>query len=131
MAPARSPANNRVAPQQQAPFLATVLQCKCPRCGVGPLFKTLLEVQPACANCGLDLSKVDVGDGAVVPVLMVLGAIIVILAFWVEFTFSPPLWVHAILWLVVTAPLAILMMRFAKAALIIQQYRHRSSEMGL
>lgn len=115
----------------QAPFLPTALQCKCPRCGEGKLFRNLLEVRPACDKCGLDLTKVDTGDGAVVPVIMVLGAIIVGLAFWVEFTYSPPLWVHAVLWLVVTTPLAIVLMRFTKAALIIQQYRHRATEMGL
>jgi uncharacterized protein (DUF983 family) len=53
------------------------------------------------------------------------------LAFWVEFRFSPPLWVHAILWPVVTVPLAVLLMRPAKAALVALQFRHRSSEMGL
>jgi|SRR5580698_5932332 uncharacterized protein (DUF983 family) len=120
-----------MAPKQQAPFFHAALRCRCPRCGVGPLFKNLLEVRPACSNCGLDLSKVDTGDGAVVPVIMILGAIIVSLAFWVEFTFSPPLWVHGILWLVVMTPLAIVLMRTAKAMLIIQQYRHRASEMGL
>ncbi|HVZ08791.1 MAG TPA: DUF983 domain-containing protein [Rhodopila sp.] len=119
------------APLQQAPFLPTALRCRCPRCGEGALFQNLLEVRPACTRCGLDLTRVDTGDGAVVPVLLVLGALIVGLAFWVEFTFSPPLWVHAILWLVVAIPLAVVMIRFAKAALIIQQYRHRSSEMGL
>lgn len=111
--------------------MATALRCKCPRCGEGALFRNLLEVRPACEKCGLDLTKVDVGDGAVVPVILVLGAIVVCLAFWVEFRFEPPLWVHAVLWVAVTTPLAILLMRFAKAALIIQQYRHRSSEMGL
>ena len=64
-------------------------------------------------------------------VILVLGAIIVGLAFWVEFSFNPPLWLHAILWPVVTTPLAIVLMRIAKAALIAQQYRHRSAEMGL
>jgi uncharacterized protein (DUF983 family) len=39
--------------------------------------------------------------------------------------------VHAVLWPVVTIPLAVLMMRPAKAALVALQYRHRSSEMGL
>jgi uncharacterized protein (DUF983 family) len=52
------------------------------------------------------------------------------LAFWVEFTFSPPLWVHAILWPVVTVPLAIAMMRPLKAGLIALQYRYRRNEMG-
>ncbi len=117
--------------RQRAGFFHSALLCRCPRCGEGPLFRNLLEVRPACTSCGLDFTKVDTGDGAVVPVILVLGTIIVGLAFWVEFTFSPPLWVHAILWPVVTVPLAILLMRPTKAALIVLQYRHRSSEMGL
>ena len=40
-------------------------------------------------------------------VVLVLGAIVVGLAFWVEFRFSPPLWVHVVLWPVVTIPLAV------------------------
>ena len=65
-----------------------------------------------------------------VGVILVLGAIIVFLAFWVEIRFEPPLWVHAIIWPLVTIPAAILMMRPAKAALIAQQYRYRAAEMG-
>jgi uncharacterized protein (DUF983 family) len=74
---------------------------------------------------------VDTGDGATVGVILVLGEFVVAMAFWVEFRFEPPLWVHALLWPVVTIPLAVLLMRPAKAALIAQQYRHRSAEMGL
>ena len=81
--------------------------------------------------CGLEFGAHDAGDGAAVGVILVLGAIVVALAFWVEFRFSPPLWLHAVLWPLVTVPLAILMMRPAKAALVALQYRHRASEMGL
>jgi uncharacterized protein (DUF983 family) len=95
------------------------------------LFRNLLEVRDRCEACGLDLRECDTGDGAIVGVIMVLGAIVVGLAFWVEFRFSPPLWVHAVLWPAVTVPLAVLMMRPAKAALVALQYRHRASEMGL
>jgi len=111
--------------------LQAALACRCPRCGRGPLFRNLLEVRDRCEVCGLDLRACDTGDGAIVGVIMVLGAIVVALAFWVEFHFSPPLWVHAVLWPVVTVPLAVLMMRPAKAALVALQYRHRASEMGL
>jgi len=111
--------------------LRAALACRCPRCGRGPLFHNLLEVRDRCEACGLDLRACDTGDGAIVGVIMMLGAIVVALAFWVEFRFSPPLLVHAILWPVVTLPLAILMMRPAKAALVALQYRHRASEMGL
>ena len=95
------------------------------------MFRNLLEVRDRCEACGLDLRECDTGDGAIVGVIMVLGAIVVGLAFWVEFRFSPPLWVHAVLWPAVTVPLAVLMMRPAKAALVALQYRHRASEMGL
>jgi uncharacterized protein (DUF983 family) len=111
--------------------LHAALACRCPRCGRGALFRNLLEVRDRCENCGLDLRDCDTGDGAIVGVIMVLGAVVVALAFWVEFRFSPPLWVHAVLWPVVTIPLAVLMMRPAKAALVALQYRHRASEMGL
>lgn len=113
------------------PVLHAALTCRCPRCGKGRLFRNLLEVRERCEVCGLDLRAHDVGDGASVGVILVLGAVIVILAFWVEFHFSPPLWVHAVLWPLVTVPLAILLMRPAKAALVALQFRHRASEMGL
>lgn len=112
-------------------LVRAALACRCPRCGVGPVFQGVLTVRARCPHCDLDLGAHDAGDGAIVAVILLLGAIVVGLAFWVEFTFSPPLWVHAILWPVVTIPLAILMMRPLKAALIAQQYRHRASSMGL
>ncbi len=64
---------------------------------------------------------------------MVLGAIVVGMAFWVEFRFEPPLWVHAILWPVVTIPLAILIMRPVKGRPLVaaQISVHRPTEMGL
>jgi len=107
------------------------LLCRCPRCGKGKLYNGLLAVTPACAVCGLDLRAHDAGDGPAVLVMLLLGAIIVGLALWVEFTFAPPLWLHAVLWPVVTLPLAILMMRPMKAALVALQFHHRASEMGL
>ena len=112
-------------------LLHVALACRCPRCGQGRLFRNLLEVRDRCDSCGLDLRAHDAGDGAVVGVILLLGAIVVSLAAWVEFRFAPPLWLHAVLWPVVIVPLAILLMRPAKAALVALQFRHRASEMGL
>ena len=111
--------------------LEAALRCRCPRCGKGKLFTGVLTVREQCAVCGLDLRAHDTGDGPAVGVILVLGAIVVTLAFWVEFRFSPPLWVHAVLWPIVTLPGAILMMRPMKAALVALQYHHRKTEMGL
>ncbi|HBK08717.1 MAG TPA: hypothetical protein DDZ81_23160 [Acetobacteraceae bacterium] len=112
-------------------ILAAALRCRCPRCGKGKLFKALLTLRPACSVCGLDFSKSDTGDAGAVILIMVLGAFVVVMAFWVEFHFSPPLWVHAVLWPLVTVPLAILITRPMKAALVAAQFRHRPHEMGL
>ncbi len=62
------------------------------------MFKGLLTLRPACPVCGLNFGGSDTGDAGAVGVIMVLGAIVICMAFWVEFHFSPPLWVHAILW---------------------------------
>ena len=113
------------------PVLTAALKCRCPRCGQGRLFQGLLTVRERCTVCDLDLRRVDTGDGAAVAVIFVLGAFDMIGAFWVEFTFSPPLWVHAVLWPLISFPLAIAMMRPLKAALVALQYRNRATEMGL
>jgi uncharacterized protein (DUF983 family) len=120
-------------PGQEIPpsVLRAALTSTCPRCGRGKLFRNLLVVRDRCDVCGLDLRACDTGDGAVVPVLLVLGTIVVGSAFLVEFRFSPPLWVHTLLWPLVAIPLAILMMRPLKAGFVALQFRLRASEMGL
>jgi uncharacterized protein (DUF983 family) len=110
---------------------AAAVHCRCPRCGEGRLFDGLLSLRTKCSVCRLDFGNSDTGDAGAVILIMVLGAIVVGFAFWVEFRFSPPLWVHALLWPAVTIPLAVLLMRPMKAALVAAQFRHRSHEMGL
>jgi len=112
-------------------LLHASLRCRCPRCGKGPLFTGLLTLRPACPVCGLAFGGSDTGDAGAVGLIMVLGAIVVIMAFWVEFHFNPPLWVHVVLWPLVTFPLAVLLMRPMKACLVALQFFHRSNEMGL
>ena len=120
-----------IAPDPPPSLVTAALWGRCPRCGKGVVFSGLLTVRPACAVCGLDLSAHDAGDGPAVAVIFVLGALIMVLAFWVEFTFSPPLWVHVVLWPIPTVVLAVAVMRPMKALMVALQYRHRASEMGL
>jgi uncharacterized protein (DUF983 family) len=93
------------------------------------LFDGLLSIRPACGACGLDFEGFDTGDGFAVPILIVLGAIVVGAAFWVDMHLHPPLWVHAVLWAPVTCVLVVLMTRYIKSFLAAQQYRVRRSEM--
>jgi uncharacterized protein (DUF983 family) len=100
------------------------LGCRCPRCGRGRLFSGLLNVRGACEVCGLDLSAQDAGDGPAVFVILFLGLIVVGLAALVEIKFSPPIWIHLVLWTPFIIGGATLMLRPLKAGLIALQYRH-------
>ena len=101
------------------------LGCRCPRCGRGRLYAGLLNVRGVCEICGLDLSGQDAGDGPAVFVIFLLGLIVVGLAALVEIKFSPPTWVHLVLWTPLIVVGAIAMLRPLKAGLIALQYRHR------
>jgi len=70
------------------------------------------------------LSAQDAGDGPAVFVILFLGLIVVGLAAWVELRFSPPIWVHLVLWTPLIIGGAIVMLRPLKAGLIALQYRH-------
>jgi uncharacterized protein (DUF983 family) len=100
------------------------LACRCPRCGRGRLFSGVLMVRARCEACGLDLSAEDAGDGPAVFVILFLGLIVVALAAIVEIEFSPPIWVHLLLWTPLIFGGAIAMLRPFKAGLIALQYRH-------
>ena len=110
------------------PPTATGMRGRCPRCGEGRLFSGFLGVQPRCQACGLDFSFIDSGDGPAVFIIMIVGFIVVGLALYVEFTFAPPLWVHALLWVPLILGLSIGLLRPLKGFLIAQQYRHRAEE---
>ena len=82
-----------------------------------------------CASCGLDLRGNDAGDGPAVFVILGLGALIMMLVFWVEFRYEPPWWMHVAIWLPLTFALAVWMLRFLKALLVAQQFAHRTTEL--
>ncbi|MBN9571843.1 MAG: DUF983 domain-containing protein [Alphaproteobacteria bacterium] len=100
----------------------------CPRCGQGPLFSGYIAVRPNCPSCGLDYAIFDPGDGPAVFGILIVGAIVCGLALWVEFTFQPPLWVHAALWVPLIVILTAIFLRLSKSALLVLQYRHKAGE---
>jgi uncharacterized protein (DUF983 family) len=99
---------------------------RCPRCGEGRLFDGFLTLKPRCEACGLDYSFADSGDGPAVFIMMIVGFIVVGLALVVEFTFAPPFWVHAVLWVPLILILSLGLLRPLKGFLIAQQYRHKA-----
>ena len=56
------------------------------------------------------------------------GALVTMMALWVEFTFQPGLLVHILLWVPITLGLTVVMLRFSKGLLLALEYRNKASE---
>ena len=101
---------------------------RCPQCGLGKLFDGYLKLAPACSVCGLDYAFIDAGDGPAVFVILLIGFVVVGLALFVEVSYSPPLWVHLLVWLPLTLALCLPLLRILKGLMIGLQYRNRAAE---
>src|SRR3954454_7330609 len=104
------------------------IACKCPRCGKGSIYAGFLNLRPHCEACGLDFAFMDSGDGPAVFIIMIAGAIVVGAALIVEVKYQPPFWLHAALWLPLTAAITLLPLRSMKALLIALQFHHKAQE---
>ena len=102
----------------------------CPQCGHKTLFAGLGQFADSCANCGLDFSSYNVGDGPAALLTMGIGTLIILLALVVDSVFHPPFWVHVIIWVPFTAALTVITLRMAKAALLAAEHRNRAREAG-
>ena len=108
--------------------VAAGLLCRCPNCGEGPLFNGYLRVHDTCEACGFDLRRADSGDGPVVFIVLVVGALTCFGALLVEVAYRPPIWVHLILWLPMATLLSLFLLRPFKGVMIALQFHHRAAE---
>lgn len=114
-------------PNAPAP-LEVALRGLCPRCGATGLFANFLRFADRCRGCGLDYSGFNVGDGAAAFLILIVGAVVSILAITVELKFSPPVWLHLLLWLPLTLILTVVLLRVAKALLLALEYKNAARE---
>jgi len=107
--------------------VAVALGGLCPRCGAKTLFDGPVNFAARCGSCGLDFSSFNVGDGPAAFLTLILGAIVTAMAIAVELTLHPPMWLHMLIWIPVTAAGVVLALRAAKGALIAAEYRARGA----
>ena len=107
--------------------LAAALASSCPRCNAPGLFDGWVRFAGKCRGCGLDYSSFNVGDGPAAFLILVVGAILTAGAITVELAFEPPFWMHLV-WLPLGLALTIYGLRFGKAFLLAQEYKHRARE---
>ena len=103
--------------------VSTGLKGKCPRCGRGSLFDGFLNIADKCNSCGLDYKFADAGDGASWFVMVISSTLTMAGVLWVEFTYHPAYWVHALVAIPLAVGLPFLLLRPGKAILVNQQYK--------
>lgn len=111
----------------QEPF-STGLRGRCPRCGEGGLFDGFLRLAPRCPSCGLDYAFADSADGPAVFIILFVGFAVAALALVTEIAWSPPVWVHAVLWGPLVIALSLGLMRPLKGIAIALQYVNKARQ---
>ncbi|BDX00465.1 DUF983 domain-containing protein [Maricaulis maris] len=95
------------------------------------MFDGLLKIAPRCDVCGADFESADVGDGASVFVLFIVGFLAMVLFLLVEAAFHPPWWVHVIFQLPFVPVACIMALRPIKGLLFALQFQNDAREARL
>jgi uncharacterized protein (DUF983 family) len=126
----QEPSNNKLEQRNTDPrwLLSVAARSKCPRCGKGHLFDGFLTLAKSCDACGLDFSFADPADGPAFFVMMGMAVPATAFTIWLELTYDPPLWVHAVTSLPLMLILCVPPLRFFKGALVASQYVNKAEE---
>jgi uncharacterized protein (DUF983 family) len=100
----------------------------CPRCGAPGLFRGAVSFAPKCNRCALDFVQFNVGDGPAAFLIFIVGGIVMVGAILLELNAHPPFWVHILLWLPLTTLLTLGLLRLAKGALLVLEFRNKARE---
>jgi uncharacterized protein (DUF983 family) len=115
------------SPPEPSPIVAG-LTGRCPRCNWRTLFDGWLKFADRCDVCGLDFSSFNVGDGAAAFLTLIIGGVVAAMAITIELVFSPPFWLHALLWPPVALALIVGSLRGTKGILLALEYRNAARE---
>ncbi|MBU6498925.1 MAG: DUF983 domain-containing protein [Rhodospirillales bacterium] len=91
---------------------------RCPACGTTRLFCGYLRVVDACGACGAPLGELRADDAPPYFTIAIVGHIIILGMLMLEKAASPPLWVHAAIWLPLTTILSLTLLRPIKGATV-------------
>lgn len=108
------------------PSLSKVtLLSKCPSCGKSSIYSGILSVKDKCESCGFALKEHDAGDGPAFFSMFITGTAVTVAAVLFELKYTPPAWMHIVIWPIFTIALSIILLRMAKSFLIGLQYKYK------
>jgi len=109
--------------------LVFCLKPRCPLCRKGRLYRPwTVSVVEMCDVCDAPLGQHDIGDGAAVFLLFILGFSIVPLAWVLELAVSPPLWAQAVIWSIVGTAMVAILLPATKAYIVMLEWRHLKND---
>ncbi len=112
----------------QPPLWRAALFGLCPECGASTLFDGPVKFEERCRVCALDYSRYNVGDGPAAFLTLIIGALLIAIALTLDAALRPPLWVHVILWVPLTAAAVVYGLRVGKAALLASEHQRKAAE---
>lgn len=87
-----------------------------------------MKFREKCRVCGLGYGRYNVGDGPAAFLTLIIGALLIALALTLDSAVQPPIWVHIILWVPLTAGAVVYGLRIAKAALLASEHQRQAAE---
>ncbi|MFC7400213.1 DUF983 domain-containing protein [Chelatococcus sp. GCM10030263] len=112
------------------PAIKKGFACRCPSCGEGRLFSSFLKVERRCAACSEDLSAERADDLPPYIVISVVGHVVVSGILVAEAISELPLWMHMVVWPLMTLVLCLLIMQPVKGAVVAHQWAMRMHGFG-
>ncbi|WP_156678952.1 DUF983 domain-containing protein [Sphingomonas profundi] len=113
-----------------APAVMRGLGGRCPACGQARLFGRFLKPAATCPGCGQDWSHQCADDFPAYLVIIVLGHLLLPIVIEVNHLFAPAMGVQMLLWPLLAATLALLLIQPAKGAVIAFQWARRMHGFG-
>ena len=101
------------------------MQGQCPACGTKTLWRKYLKVEDDCASCGLHLGGHQADDAPPYFTIFIVGHIIVPIALIVERLYTPPLYIHALLFTVLAVLVSLISLPLVKGGVVGLQWALR------
>ena len=102
----------------------------CPQCGEGSMFGRYLKVNATCASCGEELSHHRADDLPAYIVLFIVGHVVIGTLMSTDAEGVWPLWIHMILWPLMTLILSLALLQPIKGAVVGLQWALRMHGFG-
>jgi uncharacterized protein (DUF983 family) len=86
------------------------------------VFEAPARVTMECSNCGLDFTKYERGGRLGGMLTAIVAIVLILIAYLIESTLRPPLWLQAAFWAPVTVGTVIYSLRLFKTVLLYAAY---------